>query len=807
MNKLKSHILVFFAGIFILALPLSACDMLGTTSGTTLAETVFEVTLPQPLGENEILYFEMVEEVTGIALNPTRYEMEAKDDYSYYVRIPLLIGSVVKYRYVREGSGANIIERDSHGSVVQYRVSLINKAAVVSDAVTGWDETEFTGASGAISGYIYNKDTEEPLSEILVYINGQQTSSTVDGFYEVRDLPVGEYDLVAMHPNGKYEIFQQGAVIAENSITPASFGIKEANMVAITFVMTPPENEITTGEVRFISNLYNLGNTYSEQEGGVSVLPSIAPIMEPQNNGTYSLTLELPEDFDLQYKYSLGDGFINAEHDESGSYKVRQYIVPGKKSKVSNTVYSWFSSGSEAIKFNIAVPENTPENDIVTIQFNPFVWMEPLPMQNISDNNWTFTLYSPQEYLDNAQFRFCRNYQCSLADDAVTIGSNAAGYVLDLSSGSMSTINYNLEKWAGLDYQEYTFTPESIPADNNVYIKGIELDKDLNRKDASTSDWGIVNAAVYGANMLILTPTWTTPVSTANKMNIETGDDLLFSELEELTAASFDLGLSTALYPQPRFTTTKAEYWKHSDLTYNWWHDWFDKYERFILSYAAYAETSGIQTLIIGGSQVSPAFPIGSLPDGNTANTPYDFTDRWSGLIESVREKFSGQLFFALPYSKGFGESMDMLTQVDAIYIEMDSAIVGSNSASFNDIQSSFASLLNSEIYNLYAIYQKPVILGIDYPSIEGSASNCLNFSNSCEAFIESQDNAFVSLDLSQQARIYQAIIEESIQYDWIYGLVSKGYNPSVSVLDNSSSVQSKPASSVIAHYFNSLIK
>ena len=72
---------------------------------TTLAETVFEVTLAEPLNENEILYLELLDEVTGIALNPTRYEMEAKDNYSYYVRIPMVIGSLVKYRYVRQGTG------------------------------------------------------------------------------------------------------------------------------------------------------------------------------------------------------------------------------------------------------------------------------------------------------------------------------------------------------------------------------------------------------------------------------------------------------------------------------------------------------------------------------------------------------------------------------------------------------------------------------------------------------------------------------------------------------------------------------
>lgn len=793
----------------LLILPLSACGIFGSTGETTqktiLAETVFEVTLAQPLEENEILYFEMLDEVTGIALNPTRYEMEAKDNYSYFVRIPMVIGSVVKYRYVREGSTTNIIEHNSSGEIVKYRVNVIKKPAVVSDFITGWDNNEYALNSGIISGYIFDDDSDEPLSEIMVFINGQQTLSKSDGYYRINNIPLGEYDLVAIHPDGKFKSFQQGAVIADNSITPASFGLSAADLVEITFIATPPEDEVTTGELRFISNLYSLGNTFNEQEGGVSVLAANAPIMELQSNGEYAVTLKLPENFDLQYKYSLGDGFINAEHAEDGSYKVRQYFVPGKNAKVYNTIQSWYSSGSQSISFNVSVPESTPENDIVAIQFNPFIWMEPIPMSQVGSNQWAFTLYSPQEYLDNAQFRFCRNYQCGLADDALTSGETAAGYLLKLSDNAMTEVEYDISAWAGLPHNSYSFSPEAIPASNSIYIKGIEIDENFDKKSASTYDWGVVNAAVYGANMLILTPTWASPVSSSNHMNIEIGNDLLFPELDEFNTSATELGLSLGLYPQPRFETTAKDYWDLSTFSYNWWHAWFDKYEYFMFNYADYAEQSGIQTLIIGGSNISPAFPFGQTFDGKSSNTPYDFKDRWISLIDAIRARFTGQLFFALSSTDDMENSMDVLSRVDALYVEMSSPLVESNATDVAGIESNYAKIVNDEIYNLYAVTQKPVIIGIDYPSVDGSASNCLNFSNSCEAFIQSQDNAFVYVDLAEQAQIYQALIEESLKHNWIYGLVAKGYNPSVSVADNSSSIQDKPASIVVAHYFNSL--
>ena len=801
MKKINTTISFLLISIFLIG-SLASCSSGETTQKNTYAETVFEVVLNEPLVENELLYLEVLDEVTGIALNPTRYEMEAKDNYSYFIRIPMVIGSVVKYRYVRQGTASNIVEHNSTGQIVQYRVHIIKKASVISDFITGWDNKEYAKTSGSISGYIYDEKTDTPLSEIMVFANGQQTTTMTDGYYEINNIPLGEYDLVAVHPDGRYKTFQQGAVIAENSITPASFGMEAADMVEVTFIATPPENETTSGEVRFISNLYSFGNTYSEQSGSVSVLASNAPVMELQSNGDYSITLELPEDFDLQYKYSLGDGFINAEHAEDGSYKVRQYIVPGRNSKVRNNINSWFSSGGQEITFNVSVPDNTPEHDIVSIQFNPFVWMEPIPMQESGNNKWTFTLYGPLEYLDNAQFRFCRNNQCGLADDALTSGKNAPGYLLKLSESAISEVDYSIDAWAGMPFYGYDFAPQAIPSTHSIYFMGVELDEDFDKKASITSDWGILNSVVYGTNLFILTPTWTT---SSNHMETKVGSDMLLEDWNDVSAYAEELGLTMGLYPQPRFDLNDDRYWDTAPFSYNWWHTWFDRYERYILKYAEYAENQGIQTMIIGGSRISPAFPYGKTSDGNSSNTPYDFEDRWNGLIDSIRSKFSGQLFFALSPANDMTDSVDMLAKVDALYVELDSTITESTNADVSQLRSSFSSLLDGEVYKLYAAAQKPVIIGLDYASVDGSAAGCLKFSSSCEDFIQSQDNDFVSVDLIEQAQIYQAAIEEAMNRNWIYGLISKGYNPSVSVNDNSASIQDKPASIVVAHYFNSI--
>jgi hypothetical protein len=83
------------------------------------AEVVFEATLPAAIPENTILQLEILDEVSCLNFNPIRYEMSLKGETTYYVRLPLPIDSVVKYRFILTTSPV-MIERNSQGVDVRY---------------------------------------------------------------------------------------------------------------------------------------------------------------------------------------------------------------------------------------------------------------------------------------------------------------------------------------------------------------------------------------------------------------------------------------------------------------------------------------------------------------------------------------------------------------------------------------------------------------------------------------------------------------------------------------------------------------
>ena len=62
--------------------------------------------------------------------------------------------------------------------------------------------------------------------------------------------------------------------------------------------------------------------------------------------------------------------------------------------------------------------------------------------------------------------------------------------------------------------------------------------------------------------------------------------------------------------------------------------------------------------------------------------------------------------------------------------------------------------------------------------------------------------DANVKVDAIEQADVYQGILRAVVQRPWISGVFSKGFNPSVAVVDTSSSIHGKPAMEVISYYF-----
>lgn len=445
---MKRHIYLLIP-ILVLPLILSACSINPIAvrqyeQKISKAEVLINVSFAADSEFHGGLFLEILDELSGLGLNPTRYPMQSTDGLTYSIRMSYPMGFVIKYRYVQDGTPPRI-EYDSQNQQVRYRQAFINGPLVIKDEIAGWLTAPFAGSSGILQGFIYNSETSEPISNVMLSISGMRTFSGADGSYSIPNIPAGEHLLTAVHVDGLFHPFQQKAVIASNAVTPANFGMMPNRLVNITFIVTPPAENLAGAPIRLFGSFLSLGNSFADKQGGITTEMGNGKNLIVRDDGTYAITLSLPAGHPLEYKYSLGDGFWNAERDNSTSFHIRSIIIPAEDTIIHDFIATWRNSGDPPLAFHVSVPPDTPEGALIMIQFNPYVWMEPLPMWNLGNNQWLYITYGPAEFIRNSNFRIQMYDSSAVSDDIATAGSRVAGNKIDLLK---TEINYTVSHWS-----------------------------------------------------------------------------------------------------------------------------------------------------------------------------------------------------------------------------------------------------------------------------------------------------------------------------------------------------------------------
>ena len=773
------------------------------------SEITFRVEIPANSPPGQSLTLNVLDEVSGLAFSTKAYPMQVEDERHFYLTLPFPIGTVVRYRYSRQGSTAPVEEHISDGRQMRYRLYHVEGPGVVQDFVSRWTDTQFTGSPGRISGTALDAITGYPIPNLLVVAGGSQTLTASDGSYLLEGLPPGLHNLVALSVNGSYRVFQQGAMVASDSTTPAELRINPAPVVEITYHVTVPAGTIPAVPIRMAGNLYQLGNTFADLAGGVNTLAARMPVLNLQPEGDYEITLPLPVGTHIRYFYTLGDGFWNAEYTAAGERRFREIVVPDTDFEYDDVIESWSSGNSAPITFDVTVPANTPPGDYISIQFKPlFGWTEPIPMWRLADNRWAYVLLSPLNIVGNISYRYCRNDQCGYADDINTAGMGNAGY--PVSSGLFrQTIVDQVDGWSWLQAYPPGASPDFdvIPRGQD-FIAGVELQAAFHPSWLARTTQAVDDVRKLGANWIVISPTWTFTRNSPPILELVPGSDALWYDVNITLSQARERGLPTALIPTPRFPGRITDWWQTGTRDMSWWVVWFERYRNFALHHADLAAQSGSQMIILGGDWISPALPGGRLADGSPSGVLEDAETRWRNLLREVRIRYSGQLAWALSVDQIEAGPPAFLDAVDVIYLEFSTPLAEHNSPAQNEILDNAAGLLDTLALPLYQRYNKPIVVALAYPSIDGAVTGCLPDPSDARCIESAQlarsvpPYSNLSLDLSEQADIYAAMLTAVNQRDWIHGIVSRGYYPPAVLQDASWSIHGKPAEELLKYWY-----
>ncbi len=740
-----------------------------------VAEIVFRVTIPPGTPSDGAIELSVLDEVTGLALNPTHYPMQAETPDIYTVTLQFPVGGVIKYRYTRAAE-IRAAEHTSAGRPVRYRLFQVTASGSVHDIVSRWNDTEFASPTGRLSGKITDGPDGQPLPNILVSAGGQQVLTRWDGTYLIEGLPPGTHNLVAYALDGRYATFQQGVLIATQATTPAAFSMAPAPLVNVTFYAVAPQDTIPAVPIRLAGNLHQLGNIFADLPGGISTPAARLPVLEYHPEGWYTLTLQLPVGAYLNYKYTLGDGFWNMETSPEGDTILRELIVPDRDVVINDTINHWGSRGGLApIWFSITTPADTPPTDTVWVQLNPWGWTQPLPMWRAGENRWIYLLSAPLHFVGEVQFRYCRNAQCDTAAEMAPETGRAFTPTTDIIP-----LEGQVARWAAFDP-----LPVETPAPRTGinpraagFIAGVQL------IPAYEPSWLPLSAQYFPeigaghANTVLLSPTWTYTRSSPPVFETLPGADAPWQDLVDLAANARSAGLAISLFPSPNFPGDPATWWQDAPRDYAWWTNWFEQYSYFAEHHAGLAQLSSAGTLILGGGWLAPALPDGVMPDGFTSGVPGEAEGWWRGILASVRQTYTGTLGWAIPLSTALTPP-PFLDGVNVIVVVWDIPPAESPEASIEQMAEAAGSLIDARLVPLYLRFNKPIVIVAEFPATTAG-----------------------TLDLDAQARAYEALLETVNACDWLSGFVAAGYYPPASVRDGSTSFHGKPAEALLSQWF-----
>ena len=783
-----------------------------------LATVTFQVEIPADTPSNQPILFSLLDEVTGLGLNISRHEMQQISESTYAITLPFPLGANLKYRYARQGE--YIAEEHTTGQhPVRYRIYRVDGPGIVKDIIASWSDTSYSGSTGRIMGRITNKEVGLPVPNLLVLAGGSQTITSSTGDFLIEGLPPGLHNLVIYAFDGSFRTYQQGAVVAANSTTPADIQVSPAPLVKLIFSATVPEGTLPAVPVRLAGNLYQLGNTFADLSGGMNTLASRMPTLHALPDGSYALEIELPASAYLEYKYTLGDGFWNSEYTPQGDFRIRKLTVPETDMVIQDTIDSWgedFNAGP--ILFDLATPPSTPDFDYVSIQFSPFGWTEPIPMWKLGEDHWVYMLYSPLREQEQFAYRYCRNDQCGRADDQLTPGYISQGRKIAVTDdGQMITSEDTVEAWY--------WTGEDEPIDQQFdqqvnpraqdFIAGIELQTYYHPSLTPRLPVAFKEIESLHANWVFLSPTWTFTFQNPPVLEAVSGTDQTWSDLTRASEIAKPFGMQVAYNPQANFPEDMQDWWLSSNLDFAWWQVWFERYQNFIFSFADKAQLDGASGLVIGGDWVTPALPGGKLPDGEPSGVPLDAEQRWREIVAEVRNRFDGTLFWALPTTEGQITPPPFIEDLDQVYLLWSLPLSENVDFTQDELHKTAANYLDEEVFLLDISLEMPISVAVSYPSAAGSIQGCIPTDGDGDQpdCLQPQllepphaDDPAIQNNLPAQAAAYAGLLQAVNERDWIDGFVSRGYYSPAKLQDKSASINGKPSQIVLREWFGKLL-
>ena len=724
--------------------------------------------------ENVEIALDLLDDLSGYHDNIRRYPMKDIGDNRFEVSVLLDNQFDVRYRYTMI-SPAEVPETNLYGKTVDFRMAIVEPDLTVSDTVFNWANSNLGLAIGHLNGFMIDHQTQAGIPDMMINIAGMKTFTDMTGYFSFEKIPVGEYNLVAYAVDGHYPPLQQMTVIAEGQTTKIDISLQPLKKVTVHFQVTP-SSETVGVPIRLAGNFVGLGAHYGSDFITSGSAASLMPLLDQVDSDIYTIDLELYAGSAFKYRYTLGDGYVNAERSDERVLVTRQFIVPSKSTSVKDSIITWGVDESLPFTIQVEAPVNTPPNEYVSIQIYRKHWNNPIPMWHVTSNKWMFLLYGNGQTQD-LDIRFCRNDNCDIAYDEesfitpVTLNFSDAGEKL-----------FQINQWHNWDDTGVLIYEKTGDGLQNK-LNGIELKKGVKSSELPYLLSNLTEIRENGINWLVIRPSWDVYLDGDLPVISSSRESLMFNELAYLCKQAKEKSMRVSIYPELSFPTNAEEFWSTATRNEAWWQRWYQEYAHFINNFSIFASQSNIDHLIVGENNIRFSYPDTLEADEEKLGTPDYASETWSTMLGQIRNNYSGTLLWAslvndLP-------EYSFLDLIDGYYLLQNHSDETFDSASLNQH-------IQAMLKPYYEKNQKPIYIGLNFPALSEEAMTYTDHSEPLITPLSDGDSYLI--DLNNQAYLYSDFTCSYQALNWISGISTRGFNLALHLTDISSSIYGKPA-------------
>lgn len=738
-------------------------------------QVTFSVQSPKTSFDSFQLALDILDDLSGYKDNINRYPMQSKGDNRFEVSVLLDKGFDYRYRYVIVDP-SEVVETQLSGQPVDLRMVIADDELQVNDVISNWSPSEVTGPVGTISGHLKDYKTQKGIPDLLITVAGKHTFTNMSGFFRFENVPEGTHNLVAYAVDGRYAPMQQRANVSANINTRVDTRLIPLEKVKFQF-QVKPSNETVGVPIRLAGNFVGLGAQYEANFSKSGSIASLMPLLNQVESENYTLDLELYAGSAFRYRYTIGNGYFNAERSETKGLVTRQFIVPKNAATIKDHILTWRADDLSPITVNVDIPIQTPPDELVSIQLLRKEWDQPIPMWHVRDQKWMYLLFSNGQE-QSLELRFCRNDNCELGFD-----ESSHEQAVKAHFNEVLEINHQITGWHNWT-SEGKIAEERAVSNAQKGLTGMEFTHVYRPADLPFIKKTISQLKNNGVNWLIFRPAW--EVFERNGLpyiQFSEKETMLHRDLAQLIETARNAGMKVSLFPNITFPMKPGDWWRSASRSEAFWQQWYQQYDLFLNNYAIFAKTNHIDHLIIGEEGVRFSLPGALEAEAGKLGTPDTALETWHTMIDQIRKQFQGKLLWAGTFNT-MPEKV-FLFQFDGSYVLVN------YSADLND-SSLLKSAIDSFVNEHDPAHEKLIFVALNLPSLNIEA---MEYTDLMEPIIASASNGNERfLDLNKQSQLYTDFTCGLNDYTWLSGVSSRGFNGTIRLTDISSSIYGKPA-------------